>query len=110
MKLVAFDLDGTLIGRDLVIRPRVRAAIAKLRAHDVVGCIVTGRMYGAAVPYARELGFTAPVVCYQGAAIVDPELDRVLRDIPLAPATVADLIDRAERDRVHLQLYRNDEY
>ena len=110
MKLVALDLDGTLIGRDLVIRPRVLDAIAMLEDRGIAGCIVTGRMYGAAVPFARRLRFGAPVVCYQGAAIVDPQTDRVLRDVPIDAATVGAIVDIAERDGVHLQLYRNDEY
>ncbi|MDQ2864671.1 MAG: Cof-type HAD-IIB family hydrolase [Candidatus Eremiobacteraeota bacterium] len=110
MKLVALDLDGTLIGRDLVIRPRVKETIAKLRERGIAGCIVTGRMYAATLPFARELGFDAPLVCYQGAAIVDPQSDRVLRDIPLQPETVRAIVDLAQRDGVHLQLYRNDEY
>ncbi len=110
MKLVAFDLDGTLVGRDLVITPRVRAAIARMLETGILGCIVTGRMYQAAVGYARELGFDAPVVCYQGAAIVDPTTDDVLRDTPLDPSTVGEIIAIAADVNVHLQLYRNDEY
>jgi Cof subfamily protein (haloacid dehalogenase superfamily) len=110
MRLVAFDLDGTLVGRDLVIRPRVRAAIAKLNAAGIIGIIVTGRMYQASVTYARELEFEAPVVCYQGAAIVDPVTDEVLRDMPLAPEGVAAVIDAAQEFGIHLQLYRNDQY
>jgi Cof subfamily protein (haloacid dehalogenase superfamily) len=110
MKLFAFDLDGTLVGRDLVIRPRVRAAIAEMLEKGVQGCIVTGRMYQAAVPYARELSFDAPLVCYQGAAIVDPTTDEVLRDTPLRSDTVAEIIAIAADVNVHLQLYRNDEY
>lgn len=110
MKLVAFDLDGTLIGRDLVLRPRVREAIDRMRDAGIAGCIVTGRMYRAAVTYARDLRFEAPVVCYQGAAIIDPISDSVLRDIPLDVDTVGAIVDVVERDRMHLQLYRNDEY
>jgi len=108
--MVAFDLDGTLVGRDLVVKPRVRAAIARMLAAGVQGCIVTGRMYRAAVSFSRELGFEAPVVCYQGAAIVDPETDGVLRDVPLEASTVADVITAAQDAGAHLQLYRNDEY
>ncbi len=110
MKLMAFDLDGTLIGRDLVIRPRVKAAVDRMLARGIAGCIVTGRMYRASLPFARELGFTAPLVCYQGAAIVDPQSDEVLRDTPLPVETVRAIVDVASRDGVHLQLYRNDEY
>lgn len=81
-----------------------------MRDAGVRGCIITGRMYRAAVTYARELEFDAPIVCYQGAAIVDPQSDTVLRDTPLDPETVGAIVDAVERDRMHLQLYRNDEY
>jgi Cof subfamily protein (haloacid dehalogenase superfamily) len=110
MKLFALDLDGTLVGRDLAIRPRVRAAIARMQEAGVLGCIVTGRMYRAAVGYARELEFETPLICYQGAAIVDPTTDDVLRDTPLDPDTVAEVITVASDAKVHLQLYRNDQY
>lgn len=109
-KLVALDLDGTLVGRDLRVTPAVQDAIARMREAGVHGCIVTGRMYRAAIPFARALGFDAPIVCYQGAAIIDPATDEVLRDMPLEIDTVRALIDIVEEDRMHLQLYRNDEY
>jgi Cof subfamily protein (haloacid dehalogenase superfamily) len=110
MKLVALDLDGTLVGRDLVVRPRVREAISRMLDAGVRGCIVTGRMYRAAIPFARELRLDGPVICYQGAAIVDPQNDEVLRDAPLPPETVRTIVRVAEERRLHLQLYRNDEY
>lgn len=109
-KLVALDLDGTLIGGDLTISPRVRAAVERMQREGVRGCLVTGRMYRAAIPFARELKFDAPVICYQGAAIVDPVADEVLRHAAVRNAVVRDLIAATEADGVHLQLYRNDEY
>jgi Cof subfamily protein (haloacid dehalogenase superfamily) len=109
-KLVALDLDGTLIGGDLTISARVRAAVARMLQAGVRGCLVTGRMYRAAIPFARELAFDTPLICYQGAAIVDPVTDDVLRHAALRNPVVRELIAAAETDRVHLQLYRNDEY
>lgn len=109
-KLVALDLDGTLIGRDLVISNRVRRAIARMQQAGVRGCLVTGRMYRAALPFARELGFDTPIICYQGAAVIDPIADEVLRHTALRNEVVRDLIAATEADGVHLQLYRNDEY
>jgi Cof subfamily protein (haloacid dehalogenase superfamily) len=88
----------------------VREAVARMHEAGVRGCVVTGRMYRAAVTFARELGFDTPVVCFQGAAIVDPQQDEVLRDLPLDIETVAEIVDVVERDGMHLQLYRNDEY
>lgn len=109
-KLVAFDVDGTLVGRDLRISECVRAAIARMTEAGIAGCLVTGRMYRATIPFARELGFDAPLICYQGAAIIDPTTDEVLVHTALPNEIVRELIAIAERDRMHLQLYRNDEY
>ncbi len=108
--LVAFDVDGTLVGRDLSISQPVRGAIARMQRAGTAGCLVTGRMYRATLPFARELGLDAPLICYQGAAIIDPATDEVLAHTALANEIVRELIAITERDRMHLQLYRNDEY
>lgn len=109
-KLIAFDVDGTLIGPELQISERVREAIARMQRAGIAGCLVTGRMYRATVPFARELGFETPLICYQGAAIIDPVSDEILAHTALPNEVVRDLIAAAARDRMHLQLYRNDEY
>lgn len=109
-KLVAFDLDGTLLGEELLLRPRVLSAISRMRDLGVQGCIVTGRMYRAALPFARQLQFTAPVVCYQGAAVVDPQSDEVLQDVPLANAEALKIDAYARENGLHVQLYANDRY
>ncbi len=110
IRLVAFDVDGTLVGRDLAISSGVRDAITRMQRAGVTGCLVTGRMYRATLPFARELGFETPVICYQGAAIVDPVSDEVLDHRALENDVVRDLVAHTERDGMHLQLYRNDEY
>ncbi len=110
VRLVAFDLDGTLIGRDVLLRPRVLETVAAMRAAGIAGCIVTGRMYRAAVPYVRALGFEAPMICYQGAAIFDPASGTVMREVALEAPVVRTLIETARGDGKHLQLYRDDRY
>ncbi len=109
-KLVAFDLDGTLLGEELLLRPRVVSAIKAMHESGVQGCIVTGRMYRAALPFVRQLEFTAPVVCYQGAAVIDPQTDDVLQDVPLPNAQALKLEAYARENGLHMQLYANDRY
>lgn len=110
IRLLALDLDGTLVGRDLVVRERVRDEIARSRAAGIEGCVVTGRMYRAALPFARALTLDAPLICYQGAAIIDPQTDEALFDLPLSNATALEIAAMARRDGMHVQLYRNDNY
>jgi len=69
IRLLALDLDGTLMGGDGVIPSRTREAIAEALARGVVVTIATGRMYASALPYALNLGLSAPLICYQGAYV-----------------------------------------
>ncbi|HEY2477034.1 MAG TPA: Cof-type HAD-IIB family hydrolase [Candidatus Cybelea sp.] len=110
IRLVAFDVDGTLVGRDLKISSAVREAIERMMKAGISGCLVTGRMYRATLPFARELGFDTPLICYQGAAIIDPASDAILDHHAVQNDVVRELATIAERDGMHLQLYRNDEY
>lgn len=67
-------------------------------------------MYRAALPFARELHFEAPIICYQGAAVIDPQQDAVLFDRPLRNEVALELAAYARRRGLHVQLYKNDRY
>jgi hypothetical protein len=94
IRLVALDLDGTLIGDDLRLTPRTVATIRAVVARGVHVALVTGRMTSSALPYALELGLRAPLVGLQGALVREmpvpgsTRLGRLLLHRPL-PADVA---------------------
>jgi len=77
IRLVALDVDGTIVGDDLAIGPDTRAAVRAARARGVLVCLVTGRMVSSAMRFALELELDTPVVGYQGALI---------REMPIAGA------------------------
>ena len=83
MQAFACDLDGTLLGRDAVLGPRTRAAITRAQRAGVPVLVVTGRMFRSVRPYLDEAGIREPVVCYQGAAVVDPGSGEFLLHAPL---------------------------
>ena len=69
IEMIALDIDGTLIGDDLIIGPDTRAAVRVALARGVVVSIVTGRMVSSAMRFASELSLVAPLVGYQGGLI-----------------------------------------
>ena len=69
IRLVALDIDGTLVGEDLNIGSDTQRAIATARAAGVVVSLVTGRMVSSAMRFARQLELDSPIVGYQGALI-----------------------------------------
>lgn len=108
IRLVALDLDGTLIGPDLVIRPRVRDAIVRARRAGAEITIITGRMFAAARPFAETLGITGPIVCYQGAAVFDSSTGVTLRETPVKPDVTREVLEWAHAHGVHVQCYADD--
>jgi Cof subfamily protein (haloacid dehalogenase superfamily) len=70
-KLLAVDLDGTLVRRDGVIHELDRAAIARLRRAGVPVTIATGRLYSGTRDVARTAAITGPIACVDGSHIVD---------------------------------------
>lgn len=72
-----------MIGADGVLRPRTQAAIAEARGVGVPVLVATGRMFRSVRPYLQQAGIEEPVVCYQGAAVVDPRTGDFLLHEPL---------------------------
>jgi Cof subfamily protein (haloacid dehalogenase superfamily) len=104
IRLVALDIDGTIIGDDHDVGERIRDAVRTAMERDVAVSLVTGRMVSSAMRFARELGLTAPLVGYQGGLIRaipepdSPRLGKLLLHTPL-PAEAARRILRWTRER-----------
>jgi hypothetical protein len=109
IRLIALDLDGTLVGADLAISKRVRDTIARARERGTQITIVTGRMFAATRPFAQTLGITGPVVCYQGAAIFEAATGAVLRETPVDQDVTRTVLAWAEERHVHAQCYAGDQ-
>ncbi|MFW5922866.1 MAG: HAD family hydrolase [Planctomycetota bacterium] len=71
-RLVALDLDGTVLDPDGEVDPALPPVLDRLRRRSVDIIICTGRRWRTTVPAIRELRHAAPaVVCAGGAAIKD---------------------------------------
>ena len=82
-RLVATDLDGTLLRSDDTVSERTRDALAAATAAGAAHLVVTGR----AVPWTRhildELGYDGLAVCGQGAQVYDAGAHRLLTSVTL---------------------------
>ncbi len=77
-RLLALDLDGTLYRADGTISPWDLEAVARAREAGIAVTIATGRIALGALPAARHLSLTTPLVCAEGAVIVDPATGEAL--------------------------------
>jgi Cof subfamily protein (haloacid dehalogenase superfamily) len=72
IKLIALDLDGTIVSEQLEISPRMLGTLQYvIQETDIRVVIATGRMHESAVKFARKIGIREPLITYQGAMIKD---------------------------------------
>jgi HAD superfamily hydrolase (TIGR01484 family) len=69
IRLLAIDLDGTLVNHDLVMNPRDVAAVKAASAAGVTVVLATGRMFKSSLRFAEPLGLKGPIINYQGAVV-----------------------------------------
>src|SRR3954468_3259574 len=82
-RLLALDVDGTLLDSQGVLRPRVRAAV---RAAAAAGCTValaTGRRYQSAAEVAALLDLDAPLILHNGALLRYALSGKILDEAPI---------------------------
>jgi Cof subfamily protein (haloacid dehalogenase superfamily) len=107
-KLLALDLDDTLLNEQFKISPRNITAIRKIVAKGVMVTIATGRMFRSALPYARELKVDLPLITYHGALIKKAGNGEVLKHCPVPFDTALEILNLGEEKGFHLNLYLND--
>ncbi|MFG2573618.1 HAD family hydrolase [Streptomyces sp. NPDC048481] len=82
-RLIATDLDGTLLRSDESVSRRTRDALAAATAAGAAHLVVTGR----GVPWTRhildDLGYDGLAVCGQGAQVYDAGSHRLLTSVTL---------------------------
>ncbi|QIM68255.1 pyridoxal phosphatase [Basfia succiniciproducens] len=104
-QVLAFDLDGTLLNSQGIILPSSKKAIEAAREKGMQVILVTGRHHTAVKPYYYELNLETPIVCCNGTYLYQPQTDEVLRSNPFSKAQALQLIDIAERQKIHILMY-----
>ena len=69
IKLLALDLDGTLLNSRGDIPEKNLKAIQRAEEKGVLVTIATGRRFRDALPVALQLNLNAPVICHNGALL-----------------------------------------
>jgi hypothetical protein len=77
-RLLAVDLDGTLLDHNGVPHEVDVRAIKALLASGVAVSILTGRLYSGTRSSAEALGLTGPVACVDGSHLVDASTHRTV--------------------------------
>lgn len=84
-RLVASDVDGTLLDPTDRITARTRSVVARVVAAGVPFVLATGRPPRWIGPVVEQLGHAGYAVCANGAVIYDAAADRIRHAVSLEP-------------------------
>jgi len=109
IKMIACDMDGTLLDSNRNISERTKKAVAAIVAAGKMFIIATGRMYVAAKPYAEQLGLDVPIVTYNGALIRGSKTGKIYLEQPIKLETAQLLLDYIKKTGNYANYYVGDE-
>lgn len=109
-KLVAIDLDDTLLGNDLKISEKNKEFLQKAIDKGLLVTIATGRMFCSAQPFVTELNLNVPVITYQGALIKNSVTGETLLEWLLPMKYAQKIVEFCKKEDLHLQAFIEDSY
>ncbi|WP_416901876.1 HAD family hydrolase [Micromonospora echinospora] len=93
-RLVATDIDGTLLGPDRTLSPYTARVLERISTQGTPVVLVTGRPIRWLQVVYDQLHAPLPAICANGAVVYDPAADEVLRADPLAPELLTEVARR----------------
>lgn len=110
VKLIASDMDDTLLNSHHKISEENKIAIQKAIDAGIVFIIATGRLYKGAVPFARDLGLDIPMITYNGALVKGSMSGKVYYEHKMKLETAQKVLDYCKEHDYYVQFYSgNDE-
>ncbi len=97
VRLVATDLDGTLLRSDETISIRSRNALTRLEEAGIEVVFITARPPRWMGPIAKMTGHHGVAICANGAITYDMHAERVVDLYPMPTATALEVVRRLRR-------------
>ena len=109
IRMIAIDLDDTLIRDDTTVSERTIRTIGAAKAKGIEVVIATGRMYSMARPYGElmQLG-DIPMMLFSGALVQTLESKKILYHNPVSLENVQKLVMMAKQNGWVMQTYIDD--
>src|SRR5262245_3193622 len=107
-RLIAMDLDDTLLTDELTVTEATREAMAKAITGGTHLTIATGSMFDSAKKIARQVGLNVPIITYQGSLIKNLLDEEVLYERSVPADVAAKIYEYCLERGLHLQSYIDD--
>lgn len=103
-KMVALDVDGTLLNDDHELTPRVMRAVTAVAAKGVEIVLCTGRGSASALSVLAQLGLSGTVITHNGASIVNGDTREILQESPIGDSEVRRYLELCRARGIHFDM------
>lgn len=107
-RVIALDLDGTLLTPKKTLLPSSIEALARAREAGYQLIIVTGRHHVAIHPFYQALALDTPAICCNGTYLYDYHAKTVLEADPMPVNKALQLIEMLNEHHIHGLMYVDD--
>jgi Cof subfamily protein (haloacid dehalogenase superfamily) len=108
IKLVACDMDGTLLDNNKKIPPANIEAVRKLKEAEIYFVIATGRHDSMVKWYLDDLHIEMPVISCNGALVREPFSGRTFSTSPFSKKHALDILEICRRAGADYHIYCRD--
>jgi Cof subfamily protein (haloacid dehalogenase superfamily) len=108
IKIIAADLDGTLLSNNSEISDRAKFLIRELKKKGVLFTFASGRLHCALAAYSDELGLDIPLISLDGSLIKKNDAGKVLYESFVPPRYVKKVLKYAEQFLLNIALCHAD--
>ena len=107
-RVIALDLDGTLLTSKKTILPASLEALARAREAGYQVIVVTGRHHVAIHPFYQALALDTPAICCNGTYLYDYHAKKVLAADPMSVEHAVSLTAMLAEQQIHGLAYVDD--
>lgn len=111
IRMIALDLDDTLLRHDLTISRRTRSVLKKAESKGVVVVLASGRAPLAMERYAKELDLhkrPGYLVCNNGVTVLKSDTGEVVKQSLLPTDAALSVFDLVQAEGIPVQVYDGD--
>lgn len=108
IKLVAADLDGTIIDKQKKLSKKALKAIKALKRSGIKFILASGRHYCSLLPYAKRFKIDLPLIACNGAVVYNLRTKKAIFYLPVPRKYTKEIINYSKKRGFHINLYGRD--
>ncbi|NLJ81161.1 MAG: HAD family phosphatase [Firmicutes bacterium] len=105
IKLVALDIDGTILNSEGELSTATEEAVAKVKQRGISVVLATGRRLARTLPWAEALNLKGPLIVHNGAVVFDQEKKETVLKKGIDFKSAQEIIEQLNQAKINYLVY-----